>query len=82
MIRQCQTATPLQRLNGTEARAVFNWLIDGGHMTRTGKSLERPRAAPRIEAYTKDGAPIYGAGADFRRHDTVTMPPVEAGRAT
>jgi hypothetical protein len=74
LMRQCATATPLGRLSGIEQERVFAWLIDGGHMTRTGKPLERPRQAPRVEAYTTEGKPIYGAGADHRPTETVTMP--------
>ena len=39
LARQCATYTPLSRLNQTEQLAVFAWLIDGGHMIRTGKPL-------------------------------------------
>lgn len=73
LIRQCANYTPAGRLSTVELRVVFDWLIDGGHMIRTGKSLDRPRSAPRVEARTTEGAPIYGAGADFSSHDTVTM---------
>jgi hypothetical protein len=72
LVRQCMQATPLGRLNMTEAVAVFAWLLDG-HMIRTGTPLERPKQAPRIVAYEADGKPIYGPGADFSTHDTVTM---------
>lgn len=73
LARQCMQATPLVRLNMTEAVKVFAWLIDGGHMARTGQPLERPRVAPKAVARTTEGAPIYGAGADLRAHDTVEM---------
>ena len=74
LMRQCATATPLGRLSGVEQLAVFDWLFDGGHVTRTGKPLERPRQAPRIVARNLDGSPIYYDDADHRTHETVTMP--------
>lgn len=73
LARQCANVTPFGRLNQTEQLAVFAWLIDGGHMVRTGQPLERPRVAPKATARTTEGAPIYDAGADFRTHDTVEM---------
>ena len=68
---QCATATPFGRLAVIEQQAVFDWLIDGGHVTRTGKPLERPRPAPIVKARTLDGQPIYEPGTDFSTHDTV-----------
>jgi len=73
LARQCVNATPLGRLSMVEALRVFAWLLDNGHMTRTGQPLERPRVAPKATARTTEGAPIYDAGADFRTHDTVEM---------
>lgn len=73
LMRQCATATPLNRLSGVEQRVVFRWLEDNGHMRRTGQPLQRPRQAPRIMARKPDGSPIYEPGADHRTHDTVTM---------
>jgi hypothetical protein len=73
LMRACANATPFARLNATEQAAVFNWLLDGGHMTRTGKPLERPRPAPIVKAYDLDGQPIYDPKADHRTHETVTM---------
>ncbi len=78
LLRQCATATPLGRLSGVEQAVVLDWLVDGGHVTLTGKPLEKPRQAPRITARTHDGSPIYDPGADHRTHETVTM----AGRAS
>jgi hypothetical protein len=57
LARQCATATPFGRLNGVEQLTVLRWLIDGGHMTRTGKPLETPLQAPRVEARKADGSP-------------------------
>jgi hypothetical protein len=74
LMSQCATATPLGRLSGVEQQVVFDWLIGGGHMTRTGKPLQRPRPAPFVKARTPDGQPIYEPGTDFSTHDTVTMP--------
>jgi hypothetical protein len=73
LIRQCASATQLSRLSVVEQEAVFAWLIDGGHITRTGKPLERPRQPPRVIAYTNDGQPIYAADADHRLTETVEM---------
>ncbi|XSC46791.1 hypothetical protein ACF1BQ_014565 [Bradyrhizobium sp. RDT10] len=73
LMRQCATATPLNRLSGVEQAVVFRWLIDGGHMTRTGQPLETPLQAPRVEARKADGSPIYAPGTDFSTHKTVTM---------
>lgn len=73
MARQCATATPFGRLNGGEQLTVFRWLIDHGHMSRTGKALETPLQAPRVEARKADGSPIYPPGTDFSTHKTVTM---------
>jgi hypothetical protein len=72
LIRQCMNHTALNRLSMGEARGVFAWLLDG-HTIRTGAALVRPKPAPRIVAYEADGKPIYGPGADFRTHETVTM---------
>lgn len=74
LARQCANVTPFGRLAGAEQLVVLNWLIAGGHLTRTGKPLERPRQAPRAIAHKGDGSPIYEAGADHRTHETVTMP--------
>ena len=73
LTRQCANATPLGRLAGSEAAQVIRWLIDNGHLTRTGKPLEQPRQAPRIVARKHDGTPIYDVGADHSTHQTVTM---------
>jgi len=73
LARQCMQVTPLGRLAHHEARTVLAWLLDNGHMTRTGQPLERPRVMPKATARTTEGAPIYDAGADFRTHDTVEM---------
>jgi hypothetical protein len=73
LMRQCATATPFGRLAGVEQHAVFDWLLDGGHITRTGKPLQRPRPGPKVKVYTTDGQPIYEAGTDFSTHETVTM---------
>lgn len=79
LMRQCAEHTPLARLSNVERRVVFRWLIDNGHMTRTGKPLERPRPAPHpIASNPHDGSPIYARNADHSRHETVTM---QAGRA-
>jgi len=72
-VRQCQNATPLGRLNATEAMVAVRWLIDNGHMTRTGKALEQPLQAPVVVARKGDGSPIYPPGTDFSTHRTVTM---------
>ena len=72
LMRQCADATPLGRLTGIEQRAVFGWLLDG-HVTRTGKPLQRPRSHPPAIARKPDGSPIYDAGADFSTHQTVNM---------
>lgn len=74
LARQCATVTPFGRLNGTEQLTVLRWLIDGGHMTRTGKPLEQPLPAPRpLPVNNPDGSPIYPPGTDFSTHRTVTM---------
>jgi len=73
LMRQCATATPLQRLANAEQRVVFRWLIDGGHMTRTGKPLEAPRQMPTAPKNKPDGTPIYAPGADFSPTRTITM---------
>jgi hypothetical protein len=73
MARQCMQATPLGRLSMGEALRVFAWLLDNGHMARTGQTLERPKRAPQIVAHEADGKPIYEAGADFSTHETVKM---------
>ena len=70
---QCASQTPIGRLSGVEQLVVFRWLIDRGHMTRTGKPLQRARPAPRVIATTGDGAPIYAADADHSKYETVTM---------
>lgn len=75
LMSQCATATPLCRLSTVEQEAVFAWLLDG-HMTRTGKPLERPRQPPRVIARTNDGQPIYAADADHSPTETVTIPKV------
>ena len=74
LMRQCANATPFSRLNATEQAEVFNWLLDGKHMERTGRSLQRPRQHPQAVAYANDGAPIYAKGADFSPTETVAMP--------
>lgn len=74
LMRQCATETPFGRLSGVEQSAVFDWLEGGGHITRTGKPLERPRQAPQIVARNTDGSPIYNPGVDHATHETVTMP--------
>lgn len=68
LIRQCASATPLQRLS----HAVFAWLLNG-HLERTGKPLERPRPLPVPTAYTTDGAPVYALDADHSSTETVEM---------
>ena len=73
LIRQCASATPLNRLSVVEQQAVFEWLIAGGHVERTGKTLERPRLAPVEIARTTDGAPVYAPDADHRPTETVEM---------
>ena len=49
LIRQCATATQLGRLNGVEQLAVLGWLLDNGHLSRTGQQIEalRSRCATR-----------------------------------
>lgn len=75
LARQCANVTPLGRLTAVEQLAVFRWLIDGGHMTRTGKPLQRPRPAPQpLPRNNPDGTPRYAPGTDFSTHDTVVMP--------
>jgi hypothetical protein len=74
LLRQCATATPLGRLSGAEQAVVLDWLIDGKHITLTGKPLERPLPAPRIVARNTDGSPIYDPGADPATHAAVKMP--------
>jgi len=74
LTRQCMNVTPLGRLAGGEATAVLKWLIDNGHMTRTGKPLETPLQAPKQRENNPDGSPIYPPGTDFSTHRTVTMP--------
>lgn len=74
LMRQCATATPFGRLSGVEQQAVFAWLLEGGHMERTGKVLERPRTLPTETARTVEGKPIYAAGADLSPTEAVTMP--------
>jgi hypothetical protein len=49
LMMQCATATPFGRLSGLEQKVVFDWLIGGGHMTRTGKPLESPRPAAFVK---------------------------------
>jgi hypothetical protein len=49
----------LSRQSVVEQGPVFAWLLNG-HMTRTGKPLERPRLAPVEIARTIEGKPIYG----------------------
>jgi hypothetical protein len=73
LARQCMQVTPLGRLSMVEALRVFAWLLDNGHMARTGQPLERPRTAPWVVARTTEGAPIYDTGSDHRTHDTVEM---------
>ena len=73
LMMQCATATPFGRLSGVEQKVVFDWLIDGGHMERTGKPLEAPRQAPFVKARTPDGQPIYEPGTDLSPTETVTM---------
>ena len=73
LMMQCATATPFGRLSGIEQLTVFRWLIDNGHMERTGKPLEAPRPAPIVKARTTDGQPIYAADADHSPTETVTM---------
>lgn len=73
LMRQCATATPLNRLAGVEQRVVFRWLLDNGHMTRTGLALQAPREAPRVTARKPDGSPVYAADADHSTHKTVKM---------
>ena len=73
LARQCATVTSFGRLNGVEQIAVLRWLIDGGHITRTGKPLEQPRQMPTARANTPEGKPIHDPGADFSRTKTVTM---------
>jgi hypothetical protein len=74
LIRQCASATQLSRLAVVEQEVVFNWLLDGGHMTRTGKPLNRPLPHPHVIGRKTDGSPIYAANADFSTHEQVTMP--------
>jgi hypothetical protein len=74
LARQCANATAFSRLNHTEQLAVFSWLLDNGHMQRTGRPLQRPRPHPQAVAYAHDGAPIYAKGADFSPTETVVMP--------
>jgi hypothetical protein len=81
LMRQCSNHTPLKRLAAVEQREVFAWLIDGGHMTRTGKPLERPVQPPQPIRNKPDGSPVYAAGADFRATETVTMSDAKAERA-
>ena len=73
LMSQCATVTPLGRLSSVEQEVVFAWLIDGGHMTRTGKPLERQRQMPQPIAYKPDGQPIFAKDADFRPTETVLM---------
>jgi hypothetical protein len=73
LIRQCASATQFGRLAVVEQEAVFSWLLDGGHMTRTGKPLQRPRQHPHVIGRKTDGAPIYAPGADFSTHETLEM---------
>lgn len=73
LMGQCATETPLGRLSGVEQEAVFSWLLDGGHMTRTGKPLQRRRPHPPAIGSKADGSPIYSPGADFSPHETVEM---------
>lgn len=73
LMLQCANATPFSRLNVDEQRKVFNWLLDGGHITRTGKPLNRPRPHPHPIATKPDGSPIYKVGTDFSTHETVEM---------
>ena len=73
LMRQCADATPLKRLNVTEQEEVFRWLLDG-HVTRTGKTLHRPRPHAVPIAYANDGAPIYKPGTDFSPTEPVEMP--------
>ena len=68
LMQQCASVTPLGRLGSTEQEVVFNWLLDGGHMTRTGKPLERLRPAPIVVARKPVSAPIYAPDADFSTH--------------
>ncbi|QHO76799.1 hypothetical protein ACH79_33385 [Bradyrhizobium sp. CCBAU 051011] len=73
LMRQCATATPFGRLAVVEQQAVFDWLIGGEHITRTGKALERPRLMPVEIARTTDGQPIYAPDADLSPTETVIM---------
>jgi hypothetical protein len=73
LARQCANYTQLSRLNQTEQLAVLHWLIDGGHLTRTGKPLEKPRVMPRVVARKSDGSPVYDPGADFSPTEPVKM---------
>jgi hypothetical protein len=73
LIRQCANHTQLSRLSGVEQEAVFAWLIDNGHVERTGKPLERPRLAPVEIARTTDGAPVYAPDADHSPTETIEM---------
>jgi hypothetical protein len=73
LTRQCADATQLKRLAGVEQLEVFNWLLNNGHMTRTGKPLQRPRQAPVPIAYSTEGKPIFKPGTDFATHETVEM---------
>jgi hypothetical protein len=73
LMRQCASATPLNRLSVVEQEAVFAWLLAGGQVERTGKTLERPRLAPVEVARTTDGAPVYAPDADHSPTETIEM---------
>ena len=78
LMQQCATYTPLGRLSGVEQHAVLAWLIDNGHMKRTGKPIEVPRQAPHPIGSTNTGQPIFAAGADHSPTETVSMGKVDA----
>ena len=73
LARQVQGPTALGRLSHGEVVQALKWLEDNGHMGRSGKPLETPVQAPRVEARKADGSPIYSPGADFSTHRTVTL---------
>ena len=73
LARQCASVTPFGRLAGVEQIVVLRWLLDGGHITRTGKPLERPRQMPAPRANNPDGTPIYDKGTNFSPTETVTL---------
>jgi hypothetical protein len=60
LINWARTATAFSRLSFAECRDVLRWLTHNGHVTFTGKPLEKAPAQQKPRARKPDGSPIYG----------------------